>query len=254
MRSRPRRASAPACSRTGFRRRNDARGACALRAQDGLEAFAALAAHQLGEAIALMRGAAAVLEAAARHDGQRRAGCAAGAQRRRRPRPALRRRPARRRARGRRARGAGALGAARLGVRRRRRRARELPDAACRCTCSASRCRARRSSRARPSASSSTCCAARWPPAPRASGVTGHAVGDAVVVELFDNGTPAREPPRPVRALRPPARAGRARRRRREPVGLPPDRRAPRRSHRHAGPRRRRDHRHRRAAGGARRP
>jgi signal transduction histidine kinase len=30
--------------------------------QDGLEAFAALAAHQLGEAIALMRGAAAVLE------------------------------------------------------------------------------------------------------------------------------------------------------------------------------------------------
>jgi two-component system NtrC family sensor kinase len=31
-------------------------------AQDGLEAFAALAAHQLGEAIALMRGAAAVLE------------------------------------------------------------------------------------------------------------------------------------------------------------------------------------------------
>jgi signal transduction histidine kinase len=31
--------------------------------QDGLEAFAALAAHQLGEAIALMRGAAAVLEA-----------------------------------------------------------------------------------------------------------------------------------------------------------------------------------------------
>jgi signal transduction histidine kinase len=34
----------------------------ALSAQDGLEAFAALAAHQLGEAIALMRGAAAVLE------------------------------------------------------------------------------------------------------------------------------------------------------------------------------------------------
>lgn len=34
----------------------------ALTAQDGLEAFAALAAHQLGEAIALMRGAAAVLE------------------------------------------------------------------------------------------------------------------------------------------------------------------------------------------------
>ena len=34
----------------------------ALVAQDGLEAFAALAAHQLGEAIALMRGAAAVLE------------------------------------------------------------------------------------------------------------------------------------------------------------------------------------------------
>jgi signal transduction histidine kinase len=34
----------------------------ALAAQDGLEAFAALAAHQLGEAIALMRGAAAVLE------------------------------------------------------------------------------------------------------------------------------------------------------------------------------------------------
>jgi signal transduction histidine kinase len=33
-----------------------------LAAQDGLEAFAALAAHQLGEAIALMRGAAAVLE------------------------------------------------------------------------------------------------------------------------------------------------------------------------------------------------
>jgi signal transduction histidine kinase len=31
-------------------------------AQDGLEAFAALAAHQLGEAIALMRGAAAVLQ------------------------------------------------------------------------------------------------------------------------------------------------------------------------------------------------
>jgi signal transduction histidine kinase len=31
-------------------------------AQDGLEAFAALAAHQLGEAIALMRGAASVLE------------------------------------------------------------------------------------------------------------------------------------------------------------------------------------------------
>jgi signal transduction histidine kinase len=31
-------------------------------AQEGLEAFAALAAHQLGEAIALMRGAAAVLE------------------------------------------------------------------------------------------------------------------------------------------------------------------------------------------------
>jgi signal transduction histidine kinase len=30
--------------------------------QDGLEAFAALAAHQLGEAIALMRGAASVLE------------------------------------------------------------------------------------------------------------------------------------------------------------------------------------------------
>jgi signal transduction histidine kinase len=35
----------------------------ALAAQDGLEAFAALAAHQLGEAIALMRGGAAVLEA-----------------------------------------------------------------------------------------------------------------------------------------------------------------------------------------------
>lgn len=35
----------------------------ALAAQDGLEAFAALAAHQLGEAIALMRGAAAVLDA-----------------------------------------------------------------------------------------------------------------------------------------------------------------------------------------------
>jgi signal transduction histidine kinase len=35
----------------------------ALAAQDGLEAFAALAAHQLGEAIALMRGAASVLEA-----------------------------------------------------------------------------------------------------------------------------------------------------------------------------------------------
>jgi signal transduction histidine kinase len=34
----------------------------ALTAQDGLEAFAALAAHQLGEAIALMRGAASVLE------------------------------------------------------------------------------------------------------------------------------------------------------------------------------------------------
>lgn len=34
----------------------------ALAAQDGLEAFAALAAHQLGEAIALMRGAASVLE------------------------------------------------------------------------------------------------------------------------------------------------------------------------------------------------
>jgi len=34
----------------------------ALDARDGLEAFAALAAHQLGEAIALMRGAAAVLE------------------------------------------------------------------------------------------------------------------------------------------------------------------------------------------------
>jgi signal transduction histidine kinase len=34
----------------------------ALVAQDGLEAFAALAAHQLGEAVALMRGAAAVLE------------------------------------------------------------------------------------------------------------------------------------------------------------------------------------------------
>jgi len=34
----------------------------ALTAQDGLAAFAALAAHQLGEAIALMRGAAAVLE------------------------------------------------------------------------------------------------------------------------------------------------------------------------------------------------
>jgi signal transduction histidine kinase len=31
-------------------------------AQDGLEAFASLAAHQLGEAVALMRGAAAVLE------------------------------------------------------------------------------------------------------------------------------------------------------------------------------------------------
>jgi signal transduction histidine kinase len=31
-------------------------------AQDGLEAFAALAAHQLGEAVALMRGAASVLE------------------------------------------------------------------------------------------------------------------------------------------------------------------------------------------------
>jgi signal transduction histidine kinase len=31
-------------------------------AQEGLEAFAALAAHQLGEAVALMRGAAAVLE------------------------------------------------------------------------------------------------------------------------------------------------------------------------------------------------
>jgi signal transduction histidine kinase len=35
----------------------------ALAAQDGLEAFAALAAHQLGEAIALMRGGASVLEA-----------------------------------------------------------------------------------------------------------------------------------------------------------------------------------------------
>jgi signal transduction histidine kinase len=34
----------------------------ALTGQDGLEAFAALAAHQLGEAIALMRGAASVLE------------------------------------------------------------------------------------------------------------------------------------------------------------------------------------------------
>jgi signal transduction histidine kinase len=34
----------------------------ALAAQDGLEAYAALAAHQLGEAIALMRGAGAVLE------------------------------------------------------------------------------------------------------------------------------------------------------------------------------------------------
>jgi signal transduction histidine kinase len=34
----------------------------ALAVQDGLEAFAALAAHQLGEAIALMRGGAAVLE------------------------------------------------------------------------------------------------------------------------------------------------------------------------------------------------
>lgn len=34
----------------------------ALAPQEGLEAFAALAAHQLGEAIALMRGAAAVLE------------------------------------------------------------------------------------------------------------------------------------------------------------------------------------------------
>ncbi|HMJ36857.1 MAG TPA: HAMP domain-containing sensor histidine kinase [Baekduia sp.] len=34
----------------------------APRAQDGLEAFAALAAHQLGEAVALMRGAASVLE------------------------------------------------------------------------------------------------------------------------------------------------------------------------------------------------
>ncbi|WCB95834.1 hypothetical protein DSM104299_04585 [Baekduia alba] len=34
----------------------------ALAAQDGLEAFAALAAHQLGEAIALMRGAASVLD------------------------------------------------------------------------------------------------------------------------------------------------------------------------------------------------
>jgi signal transduction histidine kinase len=33
-----------------------------LAEQDGLEAFAALAAHQLGEAIALMRGAASVLE------------------------------------------------------------------------------------------------------------------------------------------------------------------------------------------------
>ena len=35
----------------------------AVTSQEGLEAFAALAAHQLGEAIALMRGAAAVLEA-----------------------------------------------------------------------------------------------------------------------------------------------------------------------------------------------
>ncbi|MES1193141.1 MAG: histidine kinase dimerization/phospho-acceptor domain-containing protein, partial [Solirubrobacterales bacterium] len=34
----------------------------AATSQEGLEAFAALAAHQLGEAIALMRGAAAVLE------------------------------------------------------------------------------------------------------------------------------------------------------------------------------------------------
>jgi signal transduction histidine kinase len=37
-------------------------GEPAPASQDGLEAFAALAAHQLGEAIALMRGAAAVLE------------------------------------------------------------------------------------------------------------------------------------------------------------------------------------------------
>jgi signal transduction histidine kinase len=37
-------------------------GSPAPDAQDGLEAFAALAAHQLGEAIALMRGAAAVLD------------------------------------------------------------------------------------------------------------------------------------------------------------------------------------------------
>lgn len=34
----------------------------ALAAQEGLEAFAALAAHQLGEAVALMRGAASVLD------------------------------------------------------------------------------------------------------------------------------------------------------------------------------------------------
>ena len=36
--------------------------AASVSAQDGLEHFAALAAHQLGEAIALMRGAASVLE------------------------------------------------------------------------------------------------------------------------------------------------------------------------------------------------
>jgi signal transduction histidine kinase len=47
----------------------------ALTPQDSLEAFAALAAHQLGEAIALMRGAAAVLEL--QHGG---AGAGAGEQ------------------------------------------------------------------------------------------------------------------------------------------------------------------------------
>ena len=202
-----------------------------LAAQDGLEAFAALAAHQLGEAIALMRGAASVLEG--EQPRPRRAGGAAGAGRRRRPRAALRRRPARRRAGAQRAarRATRRRAPARLRARRRARRARPVPAQRRRCTSSASRCRARRWSAAdarRLFLHFTRARAGRGRHAPGRDRQGARATG--VVVELYDNGDAAPRPGRRLRALRAAPRARPAGRRRRLAARLPAARRARRRA------------------------
>ena len=211
-------------------------------AQEGLEAFAALAAHQLGEAIALMRGAAAVLESSTAR-GRRRAGCAARAERGRRPSASAtsttcstsRALAADPRGRRRLAQldsafdGAAAELDAFLQPRAGAAQREPLPRAAL--------------GRARPSGCSSS--AAQRAGRRRYARSRGRAAGRRD--RRRARSTTARRRGDPPRARRPfepfarPARTRPAGRRGRQPVGLPPHRRAPWRLDRPGGPRRRRD-------------